>query len=145
MENIINLIFFAVSLAAGYFVGSRIEKKHYEELVSREQALSHLSAVTGKNFLDGRQVAESNLVMANVVICTDYFKVVVTSLRNILGGRIMACESLVDRARREAVLRLKEQAAGSDIIINMRLVSSRIGAGTSVEAMAYGTAITYVK
>ncbi len=145
MADFINLMLFLVALGTGYFFGSRIEKKHYQEIEAREQALHHLPAVTGKNFLGDRPVAAANLVSANVVICTDYFKLVTTALRNILGGRVMACESLVDRARREAILRLKERSGGADIIINLRVVSSRIGEGYSVEALAYGTAVTYSK
>jgi uncharacterized protein YbjQ (UPF0145 family) len=57
---------------------------------------------------------------------------------------------LVDRARREAILRMKQQARnlGAGMIINMRLETSTIGRSAnkkkrigSIEAIAYGTAI----
>jgi uncharacterized protein YbjQ (UPF0145 family) len=57
---------------------------------------------------------------------------------------------LLDRARREALLRMKAQAAAlsADMIINVRLETSSIGVGetnrkglSSVEMLAYGTAV----
>jgi uncharacterized protein YbjQ (UPF0145 family) len=71
-------------------------------------------------------------------------------LRNIFGGRVKAYESLVDRARREAILRMKEQAraGGAQMVVNLRLETATIGRSAnrkkrigSVEAMAYGTAV----
>ena len=59
-------------------------------------------------------------------------------------------ESLVDRARREATLRMKEAAGDAHIILNTRIETSAIGHSAnqrstvgSIEAIAYGTAITY--
>jgi uncharacterized protein YbjQ (UPF0145 family) len=104
--------------------------------------------------LNTEQVQESFLVQGSAVISIDYFKRLLAVLRNIFGGRVKAYESLVDRARREATLRLKEQALarGADMVINLRLETSAIGNSAnrkkqvgSVEAIAYGTAITLHK
>ena len=43
------------------------------------------------------------LVAGSVVISEDYFKRIVSSLQSLFGGRLRSYESLVDRARREAV------------------------------------------
>ena len=74
------------------------------------------------------------------------------SLRNIFGGKVAAYESLVDRARREAVLRMKEKAPNADIVLNTRIETSTIGRSAnsrrsigSIEAIAYGTAVSYRK
>ncbi len=56
--------------------------------------------------------------------------------------------TILDRSRREAILRMKEEARGMDIIINLRITTSSISKGAkntigSIETLAYGTAITY--
>jgi len=79
-------------------------------------------------------------------ISVDYFKRILTSLRNFFGGNMRSYETLVDRARREAILRLKESCPDAQQIINLRLETSSIYKGQgnqigSVEVLAYGTAI----
>jgi uncharacterized protein YbjQ (UPF0145 family) len=78
----------------------------------------------------------------------DYFKRLSAGLRSLLGGRISAYESLVDRARREAVLRMKRHAQdqGATHIFNVKLETSSISKGNrgqigSVEIFAYGTGL----
>ena len=51
-----------------------------------------------------------SMVTGNVVISVDYFKTVVAGLRNLVGGNVNTYETLLDRARREALLRLQQQA-----------------------------------
>ena len=54
----------------------------------------------------------------------------------------------MDRARREAILRMKEQAEKAHVILNVRIETSTIGKSAnrrktigSIEAIAYGTAV----
>ena len=136
-------------LALGYFAGRHAEKKHYQSIHEREARYRLLPAVSIKRWDETRSVAEARMVAGSVVVSADYFKRLLATLRNIIGGRMRAYESLVDRARREAVLRLKEQCPGADIIVNLRLetstISSKSGKGgvSCVEVLAYGTAVTY--
>jgi uncharacterized protein YbjQ (UPF0145 family) len=139
-----------VSLVAlGYFAGRRAERKHYASIHEREARFLNLPAVSFRQWDKSREVAEARLVAGSVVISADYFKRLLAALRNIFGGRMRAYESLVDRARREAILRLKEQCPNADIIVNLRVETSTIhskkgkGGISSVELMAYGTAIRY--
>jgi uncharacterized protein YbjQ (UPF0145 family) len=83
-------------------------------------------------------------------VSLDYFKRVIAGLRAIFGGRIKTYEPLLDRARREAVLRMKEEARehGFDAVINVRIQTSRLanargnGEGTAgVEVLAFGTGL----
>ena len=85
------------------------------------------------------------------MVSHDYFKRFLAGLRNVVGGRIKSYEPLLDRARREAILRMKEDALarGHDSVVNVRLETSRLansrrgGKGTAcVEMLAYGTALT---
>ena len=88
--------------------------------------------------------------MGNVVISQDYFKRFAASIKGILGGNIRVLEPLLERARREALIRMKgvAHARGYDII-NVRIETAalasarRNGKGTAgVEILAFGTAIS---
>jgi uncharacterized protein YbjQ (UPF0145 family) len=82
------------------------------------------------------------------VISVDYFKRFLAALRNLFGGRVTSYESLLDRARRESLLRMKEQAAalGAAMVFNVKYETASISKGRgnsigSIEVLAYGTAL----
>lgn len=141
------IIIFIVLVSLGYFVGSHKEKKHYQSIIEREKALMHLPAHNGKNPIKPLpEKVYCHMVVGSVVVSVDYFKRILAALRAIFGGEIAAYETLVDRARREAILRLKESCEGCDEIIGLRIETSSISKGNpnqvgSVEVLAYGTAI----
>ncbi len=145
----VDLIVFLTLIALGYFVGSYLEKQHYRSIRQREVQYASLPTIMLKKPLRPESVKESRLVNGSVVISIDYFKRLVAALRNIFGGNVTTYETLLDRARREAVLRMKEDAKGADEIINVRLETSSIskndlkGSIGSVEVLAYGTALKY--
>ncbi|MFV0476471.1 MAG: YbjQ family protein [Parahaliea sp.] len=148
MGMLINLGIFLLLLLAGYLFGRRAEKRHYASIYEREDQLRYLVVLNERFPPAYRLKHSSELVCGNVVISVDYFKTVVAALRNLVGGNISAYESLLDRARREAVLRMQEDAEslGADMIINMKFETSRVSgqAGKSigsVEVLAYGTAL----
>lgn len=148
MEGLINLIIFLLLLTLGYVFGRITERRHYKSIHQREDQLRSLLVMPKKAPPPQYALYESELVMGNVVISVDYFKTFVAGLRSIFGGRVGAYESLLDRARREAVLRMQEQAQaiGAEAVYNLKFETSRIGqnAGNglgSVEVLAYGTAL----
>lgn len=137
-------------LALGYFAGSRAERKHYRSIREREDSLIDLPAVTFRTLVDAGTVERSTLVTGSAVISVDYFKRMLAGFRALVGGRVKSYESLLDRARREAVLRMKEEAPNADAIVNMRIETTSISKGggsrrnrqvSTVEALAYGTAV----
>ena len=135
-------------LLLGYICGSVAEKRHYRSIAERELKLLNLPAVSLKSVgIPEEQILSAQMVFGNAVISIDYFKRFLAGLRNIFGGTVKSYESLIDRARREAVLRMKEMAGDASVIVNMRIETSNIGmtAGKkgmgSVEAFAYGTAL----
>ena len=151
LQNI-DLLIFLFLLCLGYGAGSWAEKRHYQSIEQRETELLQLPVVTAEGSFPPGRVKEAELVTGNAVISIDYFKRLLAILRNLFGGRVKSYESLVDRARREAILRMKEKARqqGAGMIVNMRLETSAIGqqANTkgqvgSIEAIAYGTAIIF--
>jgi len=138
-------------ILAGYVFGRRAESSHYRSIEKRERALEALPATNLRIAPehDARGVlTRSELVHGSVVISVDFFKTVMAGIRGIFGGRVRSYETLVDRARREAVLRMKESCPGAHQIINLRLetasISGRSGRGVgSVEVLAYGTALYF--
>jgi len=140
-------------IALGYLAGTMAETRHYRSIIERERRFLNLPVVTGENFLDEKaEVEKAQLVSGSAVISLDYFKRILAELRNLFGGEVSAYETLIDRARREAILRMKETAQEADIILNLRIETSRIGQSAnrrrglgSVEAIAYGTAVTLKK
>ncbi len=131
----------AILLVLGYFVGGAREKKHFEDLKRREAV--HIRTVPirtdpGPELKSG----ETFLVMASVVIASDYFKNFVGNFRNLLGGRMVNHESLLDRARREALCRLRDKAAsaGANQIVDVHLETNFLDQ-MGAEVSAYGTAV----
>lgn len=131
------------------FIGSVVEQRHYASLRAREAATAHLPVTATRTLEMDRAVAEAWLTTAAVVISQDHFKRFLANLRKIFGGRLGSYETLLDRARREALLRLKEQCPTADIIANLRLETSCIVKSSGnqgmvgVEILAYGTAVRY--
>jgi uncharacterized protein YbjQ (UPF0145 family) len=147
-----NLLFFLILIAVGYVVGTLVEKLHYRSIHERETKFLYLPAVTMKTVTSPDQkVISAELVCGSAVISIDYFKRFLASLRNIFGGTVKSYESLIDRARREALIRMKEMALDATVIVNVRIETSTIGRNANkkgvgcLEAMAYGTALTLEK
>ena len=147
------LIMFLALIVLGYTAGTIAERNHYKSIKLREREFLARPAVTIRNALPaGARIERARLVSGNVVISIDYFKRFLAGLRNLFGGEVISYVTLIDRARREAILRMKEQAKGANIILNMRIETSAIGQSAnnrqsigSIEAIAYGTAVTFKK
>lgn len=146
-----NIIIVLILFGVGYFIGSIYEKKHFRSLEKRERQSGQLPLVTGgKNYKAGEAVMSSHLVTGSAVISIDYFKRILAAFRNVFGGEVTAYQSLLERARREALLRMQFQVPTAHAIVNVRIETAAIGKSAnrsnglgSVEALAYGTAIWY--
>lgn len=152
MEALIQLGLFLFLLTFGYIFGTSIEKRHYRSIKEREGAIRKIPTTTFKKPIKQPGVlVKSELVMGSVVISVDYFKRFVAGLRNFFGGNVRAYETLIDRARREAILRMKESCPTATQLVNLRIETSSIskndkkGTVGSVEVLAYATAVTYRK
>ena len=141
---------FLVMMTLGYFIGSWLERKHYRSIEERERAFAHLPLTTFEEPAENHDIVSSELAQGSCVISVDYFKTFVAGLRNLVGGRVTSYEPLVDRARREAMLRMRESCIGAHSIVNVRLITATVGGGAnqgrsngavSIEVLAYGTAL----
>ncbi|MBT8490666.1 MAG: YbjQ family protein [Deltaproteobacteria bacterium] len=147
-----DVLFFMTILALGYGVGTFVEKRHYRSIRKREKVFLHLPAVTMKDVdYPDEKIKSAELVFGSAVISIDYFKKFLAGLRNIFGGTVKSYESLIDRARREALLRMKEMAGDASVIVNVRIETATIGRKANrkgvgcLEAIAYGTALKLEK
>lgn len=145
-------------LVIGYGFGSYREKQHYASIYRREEQLSDI-LIFSSRFAPNADIQEhdviyagdgegAHLVQGSVVISSDYFKLFVANLRKLIGGRLTTFETLLDRGRREAVLRMKAEAKklGHTRIINVKYETSSISKGAngnigSIEVLAYGSSI----
>lgn len=145
----IDVAIFLSLLVSGYLFGQFFERKHYRSILEREKNTLHVPLLTLKATPSALKRCDAALVTGSVVVSVDYFKRFLAGLRAIVGGRVKSYESLVDRARREAILRMKEQAIGRGAVVvtNVRIETSSISKGQgkaigSIEVLAYGTAIS---
>lgn len=150
MENILSLIIFLVLLGLGYFIGRRREQAHYKSIIERESEYADMIVLHEKHPPPGTTIPYV-LVCGSVVVSVDYFKSFLAGLRQFFGGPIRSYESLLDRARREAILRMKEEARAlrCNAVGNVRIVTSSISQGGNkqlgtVEVLAYGTAMVFM-
>lgn len=131
------------------FTGRAAERSHFRSIVRREQEMADMVVSDIKTFPGGaKDGPRATLVAGQVVIATDYLKTWLANIRKFFGGELKSYESLMDRARREAVLRMLEEARGQgfDAVCNLRLGFADIGGvsgmkrAAMVEVFAYGTA-----
>lgn len=142
-----DILIFLTLLALGYGFGQYAEKRHYRSIIEREGHFNGLPAIASR-IPPTDNVYDQQLVTGSVVVSVDYFKRFLATLRNLFGGRVTAYETLLDRARREALLRMKAQAeaAGARLVFNVKYETASISKGRrnaigSVEVLAYGTAL----
>jgi len=139
IEFVLYVGFFVLLLAIGLFVGKTTEIRHLRDLDRRERETAAIVLSDLKTFpgLADNQ-PQGILVTGEAVIATDYFKSFLARLKKIVGGEIRSYESLVVRARREAILRMKSQATalGFNAICNVRLDSADIGGNANSQRIA---------
>lgn len=144
-QMLINYAPLIVLFVVGWFFGARHERQHLARLLISEKELAHI-VVSTERFYQPKMAmgSEGELVLGSVVIAQDYFKMVIARVMSLFGLNLTTYETLLDRARREAVVRMRTQAQakGYNHIYGLRLEVSNINQlGSMVEAIAYGTAV----
>jgi uncharacterized protein YbjQ (UPF0145 family) len=152
MEDVVFLIIGTVlaflPLLVAWLIGSTIERSHFRRLDRWEKRLSGIMMSDMKRLPSNWRPTEATLVAGQAVIATDRFKVFAARIRNLFGGQVQSYQTLVERARREAIVRMLRQAQqfGASVVWNVRLETSTIqgnqqGRSAGVEVLAYGTAM----
>jgi uncharacterized protein YbjQ (UPF0145 family) len=148
MEGLIQIGFFVVLLMIGLFAGRANERRHFRELTANEASLRDIETSSARG--SAHEFHKGTLVVGSVVIAEDYFKRVAAGLKSLVGGNIKSYESLLERGRREAIVRMKQEARrlGSTHVVNVRLETASLSEDWraqrpmfSAEFIAYGTAL----
>lgn len=145
MADFIELGVFVALLVTGYFAGTFIERQHYASIRRREREYRDVLAFMVRFPFDRATPQRAFLVHGTVVVSADFFKTFVAGLRSLFGGRFRSYETLMERARREALLRLKAEARrkGARMVVCVRFETTSIASGwaPAMEVFAYGTAL----
>lgn len=135
-----------ILLAVGFAAGKWNERRHRRELKAAESELSGILLTDLRQLPANWQVQSPLLVSGAVVLATDYFRNFVFAWIKLFGGRIGVYEELMQRARREAVVRMLRQAQdhGANAVWNVRFESVTLQGqkkAAGIEVLAYGTAL----
>ena len=153
MDGIIQLVVFLVLLAIGVFAGRANERRHYRELKEAEDDLRDIVVSSERATGEADTFSRGTLVVGSVVIAEDYFKRVAAGLKSLVGGNLRSYETLLERGRREAIVRMKQQARrlGATYVVNVRLETASLSEDWSgrrpmfsAEFIAYGTALVRI-
>lgn len=137
-------------LVIAYFTGSQIETNHFKSIQKRELKYIDKPILSfSKKVINNKKVVKTELVSASVVIGCDHFKAFLANLTNLFGGNISCYESVLDRGRREAILRMREIAHKNKatFITNVKIETVMLdptgSQNPNVAITAYGTAVQY--
>ena len=140
------LVIGATLLAVGYFRGRHNEKRHLADLAQQERKVRDVLVFATRYPPASAVPLDPVMLTGSAAIASDYFQMFVAGLRKIIGGRFDAYEHLIARARRQALVRLKEaaKASGCNRVFNLRLETTQVTQGarggfTAVEVFAYAT------
>ena len=128
----------------GWLLATWLERRHFKSMSEREIPVQGVSISTTKRFSD-RETEAATLLIGSVVVAHDYFRTLIIFFRKIIGGNIQPYERLVERGRREALIRLKEEAdlLGINKVISVRFTTTAVSGRFlhAIEMVAYGTGV----
>lgn len=129
----------------GWWIGGRRERAHLADLSKREAAYGGLLVTDLRSYIDPDATTTPMLVTAEVVIGADYAKTLFANLKTLIGGQLGSYERMLERGRREAVMRLRERARarGCDALCNVRMENMPIGKGQMPMVAILASATAY--
>lgn len=134
MELLLVLGFTLVMLTVGLVIGGSIERAHFRRLGEREQANRAVLVTQLKSFPGGVDTSLTpQALFDEAVISSDYLKSFLGGIRMFFGGELRGYHSLLERARREALARVVEQAQllGFNALCNVRYETADMGGSTN--------------
>jgi uncharacterized protein YbjQ (UPF0145 family) len=142
----LEIVFFVALIIIGLVSGSFIERRHFFHIDRREKIYSNITLLTAKSTEGLDSYQNSALAVGSTVVAVDFFKTIVAAIIKLIGGEMKSYSSLIERARRESVLRMIEAQPQATCFVNVRIETSSISSSTknsvtSIEAFAYGTAL----
>jgi len=142
--SIFSVLLFIVTI----FTGQIIERSHFRDIRKREKALKGRILIHNRKSPVTVDIRRMECVSGSVVIAADRFKTWLARWRQVVGGRMGSLEPVVERARREALLRTAEKAVsmGYSELGNIRYQFTSLKRNNPqqkellVSVMVYGTA-----
>ena len=129
-----SLLLLAEAVLCGLIIGRTVEKRHFRRLDAFDAQYQDFLVTQLKSFpMSVAGESAPSLVVAEVVIASDYLKSWFAKWRNLFGGELRSFQTLQTRAKREAVHRLTKSAIeqGYSAICNVRIESADVGGGTA--------------
>ena len=133
-----------ILLLIGWSVGRVKIRNHRAHLKRSENQLQTIRLHNVKyRPVDTQQPVDAYMLTSSIVLSIDIFQRFLAGFRGFLGGEHNNYTDLLDRGRRDALLRLQAQAQklGAQDIYNIKIQSASSGASRGIEILAYGTAI----
>ena len=123
----------------GLIVGRARERAHFRSIERREAATADVLVTQLKTFPNRvRGESAPALFMGEAVMATDYLKSFIARIHNIFGGQVTSYQTLLIRARREALLRIVEAARqqGYNAVCNVRFETADVGGNSTMRKVA---------
>jgi len=137
-------------LLVAMLVGRAITSRHEADLARRQAVVAHIRTTDIRVMLDPVPGDHPPmLVTSEVCLGIDHFRGFLGNLKNIFGGEVRSYAATLDRARREVIMRLLEEAHrhGYNALANLRIEFADISGNataarkaTSVSILAAATA-----
>ncbi|HMO14133.1 MAG TPA: heavy metal-binding domain-containing protein [Pirellulaceae bacterium] len=153
LELIVTIVGVSIGLlllVAAFALGGYVDRKHLANLAERERLCQSIQLSQSQHFFSPHfGGSPPQIVTAETVVANNHFKRFLASWRKFFGGEIKSFHVLVERARRETLMRLVENAQqqGFNALCNVRLDSVDIGGNTTAQGMSciciLGTATAY--
>ncbi len=124
------LLFIGPLVLFGLIIGRTVEKRHFRRLENFEAAHQDFLVTQIKSFPSAHITEPApSLLVAEVVIASDYLKSWFAQWRNLFGGEVRSFQTLQTRAKREAVVRLTQSAIdqGFNAMCNVRIEAVDVG------------------
>ncbi len=131
MDDLIGIVLLIVMVSIALAVGPGRRRLHAAALARREQALAHILITNSRRF--SRAVPHPDiapqLLNVELVWGVDRFQALVASIVLLFGGELNNVSAVILKVRREAIVRLKEQARrrGYNALTNLRIDPADIG------------------
>jgi len=140
------LLFLLIPVISGHLIG----KKHDASLDLRESNMAGIQQTDLKSMDDALPTTSPPcLLTSEVTLGIDHFRSFLGSLKRLIGGQVGSYQRVLIRARREAMVRLCEEAhqRGFNAIANLRIEfadisgsATKTNKATMVSILACGTA-----
>ncbi|MCH2174973.1 MAG: YbjQ family protein [Lentisphaeria bacterium] len=112
-----------LTLVAGFIVNRVISNLHLKKLNARESRLKHIMVSQQRHTPSNLLIESGMIVTSEVVLSVGYFRSWIAGWIQLVGGNISGYEDVMQRARREAIVRVMEQAhqANAPFVWNLRI------------------------